>query len=68
MEKLELMAATRSYDLGLYVQPGEINKQLIYLFRDGSKNFTSTFDSKKNAAEAALIEIDEAFAKAAAQW
>ena len=68
METLELMAATRAYDLGLYVQPGDINKELIFLFREGSKNFASTFDSKKSAAEASLTEIGEAYAKAAAQW
>lgn len=62
---LELMAATRAYDIGLYVQPAGINKQLIYLFREGSKSFASTFDSHADAAKKALDTLDMTFALAA---
>lgn len=62
---LELMASTRAYDIGLYVQPANINKQLIYLFREGSKSFASTFDSYADAAKKALDTLDMTFALAA---
>lgn len=62
---LELMASTRAYDIGLYVQPANINKQLIYLFREGSKSFASTFDSYADAAKKALETLDMTFALAA---
>lgn len=62
---LELMAATRAYDIGLYVQPANINKQLIFLFREGSKSFASTFDSYADAAKKALETLDMTFILAA---
>lgn len=62
---LELMASTRAYDIGLYVQPANINKQLIFLFREGSKSFASTFDSYADAAKKALETLDMTFALAA---
>ncbi len=68
MKTLELMAATRTYDVGLYIQPANINKELIFLFREGKTNFASTFDSLKNAAEAALAEVSAAYAEAAQKW
>lgn len=68
LETLEILAATRIYDIGYYTQPANINKQLIYLFREGSKNFASTFDSLKSAAEEALSQINRSYTAAAAEW
>lgn len=65
---LELMAKTRCYDLGLYLQPANINKELIFLFRKGDKNFASAFSSYESAATAALSTVDEAYREAAAEW
>ena len=65
---LERMAATRAYDLGLYIQPANINKQLIYMFREGSKDFASTFAGYADAANAALAQTDAAFSLAAETW
>ncbi len=65
---LELMAATRTYDIGFYVQPGNINKELIFLFRKGSTDFVSTFDSYKDAATAALAQVNEKYKEAAEVW
>ncbi|MBQ9429886.1 MAG: extracellular solute-binding protein [Clostridia bacterium] len=65
---LELMAQTRAYDLGFYLQPGNINKELIYLFRKGSKDFASAFAAKKNAAESALASYETAFELAKETW
>ena len=62
---LERMAATRAYDLGLYIQPANINKQLIYMFREGSKDFASTFAGYADAANAALAQTDAALGTAA---
>ena len=65
---LERMAATRAYDLGLYIQPANINKQPIYMFREGSKDFASTFAGYADAANAALAQTDAAFSLAAETW
>ena len=62
------MAATRAYDLGLYIQPANINKELIYMFREGSKDFASTFAGHADAANAALAQTDAAFSLAAETW
>ena len=65
---LELMAETRSYDIGFYIQPANINKELIFLFRKGSTDFVSTFDSYKSAAQTALAEVNEKYKEAADVW
>lgn len=65
---LSLMSQTRAYDFGLYIQPANINKELIYLFREGAKTFASTFDSYKSAATTALDEMSTAYTAAAAAW
>lgn len=65
---LELMASTRAYDLGLYIQPAGINKELIYMFREGSKDFASTFAGYTDAAKNYLVQVDAAFAIAKAAW
>lgn len=65
---LERMAATRAYDLGLYIQPANINKELIYMFREGSKDFASNFASHADAAKTALTQTDAAFSLAAESW
>ncbi len=68
LEMLELMAETRSYDIGFYVQPANINKELIFLFRKGSKDFASTFESYREAANAALVALDESYEELASMW
>ena len=68
LSTLERMAATRAYDLGLYIQPANINKQLIYMFREGSKDFASTFAGYEDAAKTALAQTDTAFSLAAQTW
>ena len=68
LETLERMAATRAYDLGLYIQPANINKELIYMFREGSKDFASNFASHADAAKTALTQTDAAFSLAAESW
>ena len=65
---LERMAATRAYDLGLYIQPANINKELIYMFREGSKDFESNFASHADAAKTALTQTDAAFSLAVESW
>ncbi len=67
-DMLRLLADSRFYDIGYYIQPNNINKELIYLYRNGSKDFASTFEAKRDAAEAAVEEVNDAYAEAFIEW
>lgn len=58
---LTLLADSRCYDIGFYVQPDNINKELIYLFRPGSYTFASTFASHYTAASKRVEAINLMF-------
>jgi hypothetical protein len=58
---LEIMAANRSYDWGYFIQPDNINKELIYRYRIPSADFSSVFASKESAAKAAVELVNEQF-------
>ena len=65
---LRLCADTRAYDFGFFAQPGNINKELIYLFRTLSTGFASRFEEKRDAAESKLEEFNAGFEAASAEW
>lgn len=65
---LSLLTSSRCYDIGFYIQPDNINKELIYMFRAGSTDYVSTFDRKAQAAETAVNQVNAAFASAVAEW
>lgn len=58
---LELINKTRMYDLGLYYQPANINKQMIVLFRVFNSNWMSRYNTYKISAEKQLEKINEEF-------
>ncbi len=58
---LELLRVSRAFDLGLFYQPADINKQLIYRFRQGDSDWTSVYAAYSEPAAAALEKIDLAF-------
>ncbi len=63
---LSLLAESRCYDIGFYVQPDNINKELIYLFRPGNYTFASTFASHYTAASKRIEQINLMFEQIAA--
>ena len=58
---LELLRVSRAFDLGLFYQPADINKQLIYQFRQGDSDWASVYAAYSDQAAAALGKIDLAF-------
>ncbi len=67
-EMLTLLAESRFYDFGYCIQPADINKHMIYLFRDDDTSFASRFEGLKSAAELAVSEVNLAYANALLEW
>ena len=67
-EMLDIIFGNRVYDIGYYYQIGPYNKQLILMLRDYQTNFTSMYDTYKNAAEITLGVINNFYAEAVAEW
>ncbi len=59
---LKLCATNRIYDIGFYISPGDIQKQLIVLYRIWSTDFASTYEQYKAAAEQAIADVAGAYA------
>lgn len=65
---LEILATTRIYDIGFYIQPANINKHLIYQYREWKTDFVSTFQSLLTAAQAAIDSTNGAYSNAVIDW
>ncbi len=65
---LEILATTRIYDIGFYIQPANINKHLIYQYREWKTDFVSTFQSLLTAAQAAINSTNGAYSNAVIDW
>ncbi len=67
-DMLALLADSRFYDFGYCIQPADINKHMIYLFRENNKTFASRFDSLKEKAELAVSNVNLAYKNALLEW
>ena len=65
---VELILDSLVFDIGYYYQIGPYNKQLIMMIRNYDRNFTSMYDSYKNAAQLTLNVINEYYSNAVDQW
>lgn len=68
LEVLPLLAANRIYDYGYIAQPGKINGQLIYTFRDMKTNYMSSIEKYKTIANRDITKINGEFEKLAESW
>ena len=59
---LDLIYANRVFDIGYYYQPANINKNLLYVFRDSSSAWASRYKSLERPANAHLKSINKFFA------
>ncbi len=67
-EMLALLAESRFYDFGFCIQPADINKHMIYLFREDNTSFVSRFEGLESAAELAVAEVNLAYQNALLEW
>ncbi len=51
---LDLIYSNRVFDIGYYYQPANINKNLLYVFRDSSSDWASRYKSLERAANVML--------------
>ncbi len=65
---LELIHENRIYDVGYYYQPAEINKHLLYLFRDSKWDWATRYASLEKAANKKLERINSQTTKLAEEW
>lgn len=65
---LDIIFDNLVYDIGYYYQVGPYNKQLIVQLRNFNTNFTSMYDTYKNAAGMALKVINQFYGEAVAEW
>ncbi|MBQ7010601.1 MAG: hypothetical protein IJN63_02750 [Clostridia bacterium] len=65
---LPLLAANRIYDYGYIAQPGKINGQLIYTFRDMKTNYMSSIEKYKTIANRDITKINGEFEKLKETW
>lgn len=65
---LDIIFDNLVYDIGYYYQIGPYNKQLIVQMRNFNTNFTSMYDTYKNAATVALKVINQFYGEAVADW
>ena len=68
VEMLDIILSSMTFDFGYYYQLGTYNSQLIYMVREYDRSFTTRYESYRDAAEAQLAEINEAYAKAVSAW
>lgn len=65
---LDIIFDSLVFDLGFYYRVGTYNQQLINMVQRGDSNFTSMFDTYKNAAQNLLDVINEYYQAAVADW
>ena len=64
-EMLDIIFATRVYDLGFISNVGGLGKLMENMFSKKKTNFASEYESMSSAAETALEKLTESFRKAA---
>ena len=67
-DMLDIIFDSLVFDIGYYYQIGPYNKQLIYMVRAYNTNFTSMYDTYKNAAQNLLGVINEYYQTAVSSW
>ena len=67
-DMLDIIFDSLVFDIGYYYQIGPYNKQLIYMVRAYNTNFTSMYDTYKNAAQGLLNVINEYYQAAVSDW
>ena len=65
-EMLDIIFATRVYDLGWYFQVGGYNESVMNLFRKDNNNFASMYKTASKIASKSLQKNNEAFQEAKA--
>lgn len=66
-EMLDIIFATRAYDLGYCYQPANLNKHLIYMLNDGTFDWATRYASLEMAARTSLNNISADYRKAIAE-
>lgn len=68
-DMLDIIFSGRAYDYGYCFQPGNLNKELIYMIRDRKKNdFVTTYASFESKTKTALEQISESYQAVIATW
>ncbi|MCQ2433181.1 MAG: hypothetical protein MJ175_11315, partial [Clostridia bacterium] len=62
-DMLDIILATRVYDLGWFYQIGGYNERIMDLWRKYSKDFTSMYEKNLAKAEKNITKINESFAE-----
>ncbi len=68
LDTLKIIAANRIYDIGFFIEPAEMNKDLIRLYRDWSTDYASKYQEKQSAAESAIGDVMDAYSDLADIW
>lgn len=63
-EMLDIIFATRAYDIGYCYQPANLNKHLIYMLNDGTFDWATRYASLEMAAQTALDKISADYREA----
>ena len=64
-DMLDIIFATRVYDLGFISNVGGLGQMMAGMFQNGQTNFTSTYESLANGAQGALDDLMKSFREAA---
>jgi len=62
---LDIIFATRFFDVGFYYQVGDYNNTIFDMFYGGNTNFSSLFKSSEKIVAKQLEKIDDSFEKIA---
>lgn len=68
IDMLNLIFATRVFDIGLYYKPGGLNSTLINLIRNKSADFASAYATAETAAKSMVTKLNGFFESALAEW
>lgn len=63
LEMLDLIFATRTYDVGWYYQIGKYNEEIMNLLRNFKDNFSSMYEKRLTAAQKEVDKINATFAE-----
>jgi hypothetical protein len=62
-DMLDIIFATRFFDVGFYYQVGGYNSSLFEQFKAGTTNYNSIIKASERVAQKQLQKIDDSFAK-----
>jgi len=68
LETLKITADNRIYDIGFYIKPGDITRELIQLYRLWSTDYASMYAGVKSTAEQAVKSVSDAYRDMIAEW